>query len=49
MENLDKEILILKGKVIPSNMKPLRPLRSVSSHHTADDVNYLFNHRERKF
>jgi hypothetical protein len=32
IENLEKEIAVMKGRVIPSNMKPLNPLRSLSSH-----------------
>jgi hypothetical protein len=29
---LEKEIAVMKGKVIPSNLKPLNPIRSFSSH-----------------
>lgn len=32
IENLEKEIAIMKSRVIPSNLKPLNPLRSMSSH-----------------
>lgn len=32
IENLEKEIAVMKGRVIPSNMKPLNPIRSLSSH-----------------
>jgi hypothetical protein len=32
IENLEKDITIMKNRVIPSNMKPLNPLRSLSSH-----------------
>ena len=30
--------MVLKGQVLPSNMKPLRPLRSYSSHYTSENV-----------
>lgn len=32
IENLEKEIAVMKGRVIPSNLKPLNPIRSLSSH-----------------
>lgn len=32
IENLEKDIAVMKNRVVPSNLKPLNPLRSLSSH-----------------
>jgi hypothetical protein len=37
---MEKEIQVIKGRVVPSNMKPTKPLRSLSSHQ-GDNPNKL--------